>query len=82
MNCDWEKYVGAKLHGIRMTDAKLNYDRSITVVANFCRAVGRKQLEYVETWNKMCGVRTILGLMIHCSNGQFQWRVKSRSSDR
>ncbi|WP_077068204.1 aspartate 1-decarboxylase [Ensifer aridi] len=52
-----EKYVSAKLHGIRVTDAKLNYHGSITVDADFCRAVGLKPLEYVEIWNKMSGVR-------------------------
>lgn len=52
-----EKYVSAKLHGIRVTDAKLNYHGSITIDADFCRAVGLKPLEYVEIWNKMSGAR-------------------------
>ncbi|TRB03284.1 aspartate 1-decarboxylase [Agrobacterium tumefaciens] len=52
-----EKYVGAKLHGLRVTDAKLNYHGSITIDADFCREVGLKPLEYVEIWNKMSGAR-------------------------
>ncbi|MCW0002271.1 aspartate 1-decarboxylase [Pararhizobium sp. YC-54] len=52
-----EKYVSAKLHGIRVTDAKLNYHGSITIDADFCRTVGLKPLEYVEIWNKMSGAR-------------------------
>ncbi|MGO7169638.1 aspartate 1-decarboxylase [Rhizobium leguminosarum] len=52
-----EKYVGAKLHGLRVTDAKLNYHGSITIDADWCREVGFKPLEYVEIWNKMSGAR-------------------------
>ncbi|AYG66061.1 aspartate 1-decarboxylase [Rhizobium sp. CCGE531] len=52
-----EKYVGAKLHGIRVTGSKLNYHGSITIDADFCRDVGIKPLEYVEIWNKMSGAR-------------------------
>ena len=52
-----EKYVSAKLHGIRVSDAKLNYHGSITIDADFCRAVGLKPLEYVDIWNKMSGAR-------------------------
>lgn len=52
-----EKYVGAKLHGIRVTGSKLNYHGSITIDADFCREVGIKPLEYVEVWNKMSGAR-------------------------
>ncbi|MQW87870.1 aspartate 1-decarboxylase [Sinorhizobium saheli] len=52
-----EKYVGAKLHGLRVTDAKLDYHGSITIDADFCREVGIKPLEYVEIWNKMSGAR-------------------------
>ncbi|WP_085025922.1 aspartate 1-decarboxylase [Ensifer aridi] len=52
-----EKYVGGKLHGIRVTGSKLNYHGSITIDADFCREVGLKPLEYVEIWNKMSGAR-------------------------
>lgn len=52
-----EKYVSAKLHGIRVTGSKLNYHGSITIDAEFCRAVGIKPLEYVDIWNKMSGAR-------------------------
>lgn len=52
-----EKYVGAKLHGLRVTAAELNYHGSITIDADFCREVGIKPLEYVEIWNKTSGAR-------------------------
>ncbi len=50
-----EKYVGAKLHGLRVTDAKLDYHGSITIDADFCREVGIKPLEYVEIWEQDVG---------------------------
>lgn len=49
--------LGAKLHGIRVVDAKLNYHGSTTIDAEFCREAGLKPLEYVEVWNKMSGAR-------------------------
>ena len=52
-----EKYVSAKLHGLRVTGAKLNYHGSITIDADLCREVGMKPLEFVEIWNKMSGTR-------------------------
>jgi len=52
-----EKYVNAKLHGLRVTGAKLNYHGSITIDADLCREVGLKPLEFVEIWNKNSGAR-------------------------
>ncbi|PSH56518.1 aspartate 1-decarboxylase [Phyllobacterium sophorae] len=52
-----KKFVGAKLHGLRVTESKLDYHGSITIDADFCRAVGIVPLEYVEIWNKMSGAR-------------------------
>lgn len=52
-----EKYVSAKLHGMRVTGAKLNYHGSITLDADYCREVGLKPLEFVEIWNKNSGAR-------------------------
>lgn len=52
-----EKYVSAKLHGLRVTGAKLHYHGSITIDSDFCREVGLKPLEFVEIWNKMSGAR-------------------------
>jgi aspartate 1-decarboxylase len=52
-----EKYVSAKLHGIRVTGAKLNYHGSITIDSDLCREVGFKPLEFVDIWNKMSGAR-------------------------
>ena len=52
-----EKYVSAKLHGMRVTGAELNYHGSITIDADLCREVGLKPLEFVEIWTKMSGAR-------------------------
>jgi len=52
-----EKYVSAKLHGMRVTDASLNYHGSVTLDADLCRQVGIKPLEFVEIWNKTTGAR-------------------------
>ncbi|ODN72187.1 aspartate 1-decarboxylase [Methylobrevis pamukkalensis] len=52
-----EKYVSAKLHGMRVTGARLDYHGSITIDGDICREVGLKPLEFVEIWNKMSGAR-------------------------
>lgn len=52
-----QRYVRAKLHGIRVTGADLNYHGSITIDAELCRAAGLEPLEFVEIWNKMSGAR-------------------------
>ncbi len=51
------KVVRAKLHGIRVTDANLNYHGSITLDPEHCEAVGVLPLEFVEIWNKNSGAR-------------------------
>ncbi|KQP54204.1 aspartate decarboxylase [Methylobacterium sp. Leaf111] len=52
-----QSFVRAKLHGLRVTGADLNYHGSITLDADFCREVGLDPLEFVEIWNKMSGAR-------------------------
>ena len=51
------KVVRAKLHGIRVTDANLNYQGSITLDPDQCDAVGIYPLEFVDIWNKNSGTR-------------------------
>ncbi len=52
-----QSFVRAKLHGIRVTGADLNYHGSITIDADLCREAGLDPLEFVEIWNKMSGAR-------------------------
>ena len=49
--------VRAKLHGIRVTDANLEYQGSVTLDPELCEAVGILPLEFVEIWNKHSGAR-------------------------
>jgi aspartate 1-decarboxylase len=49
--------VRAKLHDIRVTDADLDYQGSITLDPEHCEAVGILPLEFVEVWNKHSGAR-------------------------
>lgn len=49
--------VRAKLHGIRVTDADLNYHGSITLDPEQCALAGIYPLEFVEIWNKNSGAR-------------------------
>ncbi|MCW2240458.1 aspartate 1-decarboxylase [Azospirillum canadense] len=51
------KVVRAKLHGIHVTDANLNYHGSITLDPDHCDAVGLYPLEFVEIWNRNSGAR-------------------------
>lgn len=51
------KTVRAKLHGIRVTGADLNYHGSITLDPEQCAAAGLYPLEFVEIWNKHSGAR-------------------------
>jgi aspartate 1-decarboxylase len=51
------KVVRAKLHGIHVTDANLNYQGSITLDPEHCEAVGILPLEFVEIWNRQSGAR-------------------------
>ena len=47
----------AKLHGLRVTGADLNYHGSITLDPDICRMAGIYPLEFVEIWNKNSGAR-------------------------
>jgi aspartate 1-decarboxylase len=49
--------VRAKLHGIRVTGADLNYHGSITLDPEHCEKAGIYPLEFVEIWNKNSGTR-------------------------
>lgn len=51
------KVIRAKLHGIRVTGADINYHGSITLDPEHCKAAGIYPLEFVEIWNKTNGNR-------------------------
>ncbi|AUX78936.1 aspartate 1-decarboxylase [Sinorhizobium fredii] len=51
------KVVAAKLHGITVTGADLNYHGSITLDPDHCDEAGILPMEFVEVWNKSSGVR-------------------------
>lgn len=51
------KVVGGKLHGLRVTEANLEYHGSITLDPDHCEAAGILPLEFVEIWNKNSGAR-------------------------
>jgi aspartate 1-decarboxylase len=51
------KIIRAKLHGIRVTNADLNYHGSITLDPEQCSLAGIYPLEFVEIWNKNSGAR-------------------------
>ncbi|KAJ55720.1 aspartate decarboxylase [Actibacterium mucosum KCTC 23349] len=50
-------FVAAKLHGIHVTEADLNYHGSITLDPEHCEAAGILPMEFVEIWNKATGAR-------------------------
>ena len=52
-----KKIVAAKLHGITVTEADLNYHGSITLDPDHCEAAGIIPMEFVEIWNKNSGSR-------------------------
>lgn len=60
--------VRAKLHDIRVTDADLDYQGSVTLDPEHCEAVGILPLEFVEIWNKNSGAR-ITTYVIHGRRG-------------
>mgnify|MGYP000976194573 CR=1 FL=1 len=60
--------VRAKLHDIRVTDADLDYQGSVTLDPDHCDAVGIVPLEFVEIWNKHSGAR-ITTYVIHGERG-------------
>lgn len=49
--------VRAKLHGLTVTDANVNYQGSITLDPLHCEAVGIYPLEFVDIWNRTNGQR-------------------------
>jgi aspartate 1-decarboxylase len=51
------RVIRAKLHGIRVTNANLDYHGSITLDPEHCKAAGIYPLEFVEIWNKNSGAR-------------------------
>jgi aspartate 1-decarboxylase len=51
------KVIRAKLHGIRVTCADLNYHGSITLDPELCEMAGIYPMEFVEIWNKNSGAR-------------------------
>ena len=58
----------AKLHGLRVTGALLDYEGSIELDPDHCDAAGILPLEFVEIWNKTTGVR-ISTYVIHGERG-------------
>ncbi|WP_068318490.1 aspartate 1-decarboxylase [Polycladidibacter hongkongensis] len=52
-----KKIVAAKMHGIRVTNADLNYHGSITLDPLQCHELGILPLEFVEIYNKNSGAR-------------------------
>lgn len=51
------KVIRAKLHGLRVTNADLNYHGSITLDPEHCAQAGIYPLEFVDIWNKNSGAR-------------------------
>ena len=51
------RVVSAKLHGMRVTQARLDYHGSITIDTDILERAGMLPLEYVHVWNKNCGAR-------------------------
>jgi len=51
------RVIRAKLHGIRVTNANLDYHGSVTLDPEHCKAAGIYPLEFVDIWNKNSGER-------------------------
>lgn len=51
------KVIRAKLHGIHVTDANLEYHGSITLDPDQCEVAGIYPMEFVDIWNKASGAR-------------------------
>jgi aspartate 1-decarboxylase len=49
--------VRAKLHGLHVTGADLDYHGSVTLDPDHCEAVGIQPLEFVDIWNRNSGAR-------------------------
>ncbi|MDV4166826.1 aspartate 1-decarboxylase [Rhodovulum sp. FJ3] len=66
-----KKFVAAKLHGITVTEADLNYHGSITLDPDHCEAAGILPMEFVDIWNKQSGAR-ISTYVIYGTRGERQ----------
>ena len=51
------RIVAGKLHGIRVTDANIDYHGSVTLDPDHCERAGILPMEFVEIWNKHSGTR-------------------------
>jgi aspartate 1-decarboxylase len=51
------KLIRSKLHGLKVTDANLNYQGSITLDPVHCKIAKIYPLEFVDIWNKNSGAR-------------------------
>lgn len=51
------KILRAKLHGLRVTGAALDYHGSISLDPLMCKRAGIVPTEFVEIWNKNSGAR-------------------------
>ena len=51
------RMLRAKLHGIRVTGAELNYEGSIALDPEHCRQLDLLPFEFVDIWNKTTGAR-------------------------
>lgn len=51
------RMLRAKLHGIRVTGAELNYEGSIALDPDHCRMIDLLPFEFVDIWNKTTGAR-------------------------
>jgi aspartate 1-decarboxylase len=51
------KVLAAKLHGIHVTEANLQYHGSITLDPDHCHEAGILPMEFVGIWNKNSGAR-------------------------
>jgi len=51
------KIMRAKLHGITITGAELDYHGSITLDPEVCEQAGILPLEFVDIWNRSSGAR-------------------------
>lgn len=51
------RMLRAKLHGIRVTGAELNYEGSIALDPEHCRLLDLLPFEFVDVWNKNSGAR-------------------------
>ena len=49
--------VWSKLHGLKVTESRLDYHGSLTIDRDILRAAGLIPLEFVHIWNKNSGAR-------------------------